>query len=192
MRVRWGPMVGIRCQRFLSTETNIPEFDLCSLLTEHSGNPLLFQQTTERISWIVCFRLQNLLEKSVAFCWTLKKQDAIQNKHKRLVFRRLSRNTRRHTHGEVRFRWFSELFLGLCHDSGRDWKPCNWPLCCDKAASPALSLSPLALTASTDPAKEDRRIHLRFPDSVGQKWVKGQRGGLLETNKGRSVTEFGP
>lgn len=140
MRVRWGPMVGIRCQRCLSTETNIPELHFCSLLTEHSGNPLLFQQTTKRISWIVCFRLQNLMVKSVAFCWRLKKQDAIQNKHTRLVFRRHSRNTRRHTHGEVRFWWFSELFLGLCHDSGRDWKPCNWPLCYDKAASPALSL----------------------------------------------------
>lgn len=40
---------------------------------------------------------------------------------------------------------------------------------------PSRSLFSLALTVSVDPAKEDRRICLHFPDTVGQKWVKGQR-----------------
>lgn len=40
---------------------------------------------------------------------------------------------------------------------------------------PSRSLFSLTLTVSMDPAKEDRRIRLHFPDSVGQKWVKGQR-----------------
>lgn len=39
---------------------------------------------------------------------------------------------------------------------------------------PSRSLFSLALTVSVDPAK-DRRIHLCFPDSVDQKWGKGQR-----------------
>lgn len=53
---------------------------------------------------------------------------------------------------------------------------------------PSRSLFSLALTVSVDPAKEDRRIRLRFPDSVGQKWVKSQRwmsgfGGLALGHK---------
>jgi len=142
------------------------------------------------------------MEKSVAFRWRFQKQvaseDAIQNKHWGLVFRRHSRNARRHAHGEMRFWWFSEIFLGLCHSSGRDWKACSWPLRCDKAASP-LSLSLLLpwLCQRIKPRRTGRYVYasqIVLPRSgweVRDGW-KGFGGSLLEANKGRSGSEFGP
>ncbi len=45
MHVRWGPTDWIRCQLRFSAVTKIPEqYHSCSLLTEHSGNPPFFNK----------------------------------------------------------------------------------------------------------------------------------------------------
>lgn len=108
------------------------------------------------------------------------------------------------TCGEVRFWWVLELFLGQCHDSESDWKPCNWPLHYDKRAvslfpplSRVRSLSllasslffhlsyfPFTVVGSAEAVQEDRGCILSQITSDGSGW-KVMNEWALAFGKGR-------